>query len=113
VKPLWRRMRTAPRCHVYPDDTGGPPRRNRAPKYPDGFRTSRSVAVDGTDVETWGALHGDAVHRRADGEAADTRLMDDGEAPKGSRHRHVEADRADLCDRPPRLRSITVPQRRA
>jgi hypothetical protein len=25
------------------------------------FRTSSSVAVDGTDVETWGALHGDAV----------------------------------------------------
>ena len=28
---------------------------------PEEFRQSRSIAVDGTDVETWGALHGDAV----------------------------------------------------
>jgi hypothetical protein len=31
------------------------------------FRTSSSVAVDGTDVETWGALHGDAVTVDLDG----------------------------------------------
>jgi hypothetical protein len=49
---------------------------------PDEFRTSRSVAVDGTDVETWGALHGDAVTVELDGEAAETQLMDDGEGPK-------------------------------
>jgi hypothetical protein len=32
-----------------------------AAAVPAKFRTSSSVAVDGTDVETWGALHGDAV----------------------------------------------------
>ncbi len=45
---------------------------------PEEFRQSSSVAVDGTDVETWGALHGDAVTVDLDGEAADTQLMDDG-----------------------------------
>ncbi|HEX6395665.1 MAG TPA: hypothetical protein VFZ97_19705 [Acidimicrobiales bacterium] len=49
---------------------------------PKEFRTSKSVAVDGTDVETWGALHGDAVTVDLDGEAADTQLMDDGAVPK-------------------------------
>jgi len=39
---------------------------------PEEFLTSRSVAVDGTDVETWGALHGDAVTVALDGEAAET-----------------------------------------
>jgi hypothetical protein len=38
--------------------------------------------VDGTDVETWGALHGDAVTVDLDGEAAETQLMDDGQVPK-------------------------------
>jgi len=46
------------------------------------FRTSSSVAIDGTDVETWGALHGDATNVDLDGEAADTQLMDDGTVPK-------------------------------
>jgi hypothetical protein len=46
------------------------------------FRTSSSVAVDGTDVETWGALHGDAVTVDLDGEATETQLMDDGMVPK-------------------------------
>ena len=32
---------------------------------PKDLLTSRSVAVDGTDVETWGALRGRIVHRRA------------------------------------------------
>jgi hypothetical protein len=36
--------------------------------------TSSSVAVDGTDVETWGALHGEALTVELDGEAADTQL---------------------------------------
>jgi hypothetical protein len=36
------------------------------------FRTSSSVAVDGTDVETWGAVHGDAVTVDLDGEATET-----------------------------------------
>jgi len=37
---------------------------------------SSSVAVDGTDVETWGALHGEAVTVELDGEAADTQLSE-------------------------------------
>lgn len=49
---------------------------------PDEFRTSSSVAVDGTDVETCGALHGDAVTVDLDGEAAETQLTDDGSVPK-------------------------------
>ena len=49
---------------------------------PEEFRQSRSVAIDGTDVETWGALHGDAVTVDLDGEAADTQLMDEGAVPK-------------------------------
>jgi len=38
--------------------------------------TSSSVAVDGTDVETWGALHGEAVTVELDGEAAATQLSE-------------------------------------
>lgn len=49
---------------------------------PEEFRQSRSIAVDGTDVETWGALHGDAVTVDLDGEAAETQLMDDVAVPK-------------------------------
>jgi hypothetical protein len=49
---------------------------------PKEFRTSSSIAVDGTDVETWGALHGDPVTVNLDGEAAETQLMDDGTIPK-------------------------------
>jgi hypothetical protein len=41
---------------------------------PDEVLTSSSVAVDGTDVETWGALHGEAFTIELDGEAADTQL---------------------------------------
>ena len=35
------------------------------------YLVSGAVAVDGTDVETWGALHGEAVTVDLDGEAAD------------------------------------------
>lgn len=49
---------------------------------PEEFRVSSSVAVDGTDVETWGALHGDAVTVDLDGEAAETQLIDEGGVPK-------------------------------
>ena len=49
---------------------------------PEEFQQSRSIAVDGTDVETWGALHGDAVTVDLDGEAAETQVMDDGTVPK-------------------------------
>jgi len=49
------------------------------------FRTSSSVAVDGTDVETWGALHGDTGTVDLDGEATETQLIDDGTVPKAKR----------------------------
>ncbi len=42
--------------------------------------TSRSVAVDGTDVETWGALRGASFTVELDGDAADTQLIDEGTA---------------------------------
>ena len=38
---------------------------------------SRSVAVDGTDVETWGRLQGSTVFVELDGEAADTQLIEE------------------------------------
>ena len=53
-----------------------------AAAVPAEFRTSSSVAIDGADVETWGALHGDATTVDLDGEAAETQLMDDGAVPK-------------------------------
>ena len=40
--------------------------------------SASSVAVDGTDVETWGALHGEAVTVELDGEATETQLLGDG-----------------------------------
>ena len=52
---------------------------------PEEMRTSSSVAVDGTDVETWGALHGEAMTVTLDGEAAETQLADQGAAPKPRR----------------------------
>lgn len=47
-----------------------------AAAIPTRFRTSSSVAVDGTDLETWGALHGDSTVE-LDGEAAETQLMEE------------------------------------
>jgi hypothetical protein len=41
---------------------------------------SSTVAVDGTDVETWGALHGEAVTVELDGEATETQLLGEGPA---------------------------------
>jgi hypothetical protein len=52
---------------------------------PDELRTSRSLAVDGTDIETWGALHGDAVSVDLDGEATETQLTGDGVAQRAKR----------------------------
>lgn len=43
---------------------------------PHDLLTSHSVAVDGTDVETWGALRGASHTVELDGEAADTQLID-------------------------------------
>jgi hypothetical protein len=56
-----------------------------AAAVPAEFRTSSSVAIDGTDVETWGALHGDATTVELDGEATETQLMDDAAVPKPRR----------------------------
>jgi hypothetical protein len=54
-----------------------------AAAVPKEFRTSSSVAVDGTDVETWGALHGDPVTVELDGEASETQIIDG--APKSKK----------------------------
>jgi hypothetical protein len=43
---------------------------------PKDLLTSTSVAVDGTDVETWGALRGASHTVELDGEAADTQLIE-------------------------------------
>ena len=51
---------------------------------PKDLLTSRAVAVDGTDVETWGALHGEAVTVDLDGEASQTQLVYT-PAPRGKR----------------------------
>jgi len=40
------------------------------------YRTTATVAVDGTDVETWGALHGDVASVDLDGDASATQLID-------------------------------------
>ena len=52
---------------------------------PKGVLSSSSVAVDGTDVETWGALHGEAVTVDLDGEATETQLPDAGPRPRAKR----------------------------
>ncbi len=44
--------------------------------------TSHSVAVDGTDLETWGRLQGSTITVELDGEAADTQLTDDAPRPQ-------------------------------
>ncbi len=52
---------------------------------------SNSVAVDGTDVETWGALHGEAVTVELDGEATETQLLGEGRSqPKKSPARRAK-----------------------
>ena len=50
---------------------------------PNRYLTSRSIAVDGTDVETWGAFQGSTTSIELDGEAVDTQLVD--EAPPTAR----------------------------
>jgi hypothetical protein len=44
---------------------------------PNDVLESKSVAVDGTDVETWGALKGSSVTIELDGEAAETQLIEE------------------------------------
>lgn len=48
---------------------------------PNRYRTSRSVAVDGTDIETWGAFQGSTTAIDLDGEAIETQLMERPLAP--------------------------------
>ena len=79
LSPNWPRSSTP----AIPASTpNGSPTPWPKPPCPKSSGSSRSIAVDGTDVETWGALHGDAVTVDLDGEAADTQLMDDGTVPK-------------------------------
>lgn len=47
--------------------------------------TSRSIAVDGTDVETWGALHGASRTVVLDGEAVETQLVEEDSSEKALR----------------------------
>ena len=46
---------------------------------------SRSVAVDGTDIETWGVLRSKTVTIDLDGQATETQLMADGQSRPGGR----------------------------
>lgn len=47
------------------------------------YLSSHSVAVDGTDVETWGAFQGSVSMLELDGEAAETQIVENSEpAPK-------------------------------
>ena len=55
---------------------------------PPKYLVSNSLAVDGTDVETWGALHGEGVTVELDGEAAETQEMrGDSKTAKGAHRR--------------------------
>jgi hypothetical protein len=51
---------------------------------------SHSVAVDGTDVETWGRLHGATVQVDLDGEAAKTQLVEESSAVRVSKKGKVK-----------------------
>jgi hypothetical protein len=63
------------------DATGFANRLARA-AIPKDMLTSGSVAVDGTDVETWGALHGEVTTVDLAGEAKATQLVEEGAVPK-------------------------------
>jgi hypothetical protein len=66
-------------------DAGWFANRIAAAAIPAKFRTSSSIAVDGTDLEAWGALHGDCTTVEFDGEAAETQLME--ASPRRARRR--------------------------
>ncbi|MGA3216084.1 MAG: hypothetical protein ABSD97_10410 [Acidimicrobiales bacterium] len=54
------------------------------------YLSSRSVAVDGTDIETWGAFQGSVNTLELDGEAVETQLIEQsGPAPKTVRKAKV------------------------
>ncbi|MDQ6947048.1 MAG: hypothetical protein M3256_12480 [Actinomycetota bacterium] len=55
---------------------------------PEESRQSSSVAVDGTDLETWGALHGEVTTVALDGEAAATQLTEDDAIAKPKKPTH-------------------------
>ena len=57
---------------------------------PKDLLTSPSVAVDGTDVETWGALQGKSYTIELDGEAAETQLVDDEPLPPKTKVRTAQ-----------------------
>ena len=57
------------------------------------YLVSGAVAVDGTDVETWGALHGEAVTVDLDGEATETQLVNGG-PPKARREPSASSEGA-------------------
>ena len=67
-----------------------------------------AVAVDGTDVETWGALHGEAVTVELDGEATETQLSDDRD-PRPSEATHPSGQGAGRRSRWPEAATQPTP----
>ena len=71
LPPAMRHPRAQAEVGVDADRVHEPLARAAIPKD---YVVSRSVAVDGTDVETWGALQVRSLHRRARRRAAETQL---------------------------------------
>ena len=63
-------------CRVLDGDAGWFANALATAAIPEEMRTSSAVAVDGTDLETWGALHGDPETVDLDGEASETQLVE-------------------------------------
>jgi hypothetical protein len=61
----------------------------RRAAIPPELLTSRSIAVDGTDVESWGALQGASRQVDLDGEAAETQIIDDHQSVQPVKRRRV------------------------
>jgi hypothetical protein len=71
---------------------------------PERYRMSHSLAVDGKDVETWGAFQGSVTTIELDGEASETQLgIDEPSAPKNLKKR------AKVLGRGPDDRKIYTP----
>ncbi len=81
-----------------------------AAAVPDEYRQSASVAVDGTDLESWGALHGDPETVELDGEAAEVDPVNDAGS---SRHRKRPSRRARVFGTGPDGRNIYTKDRDA
>jgi hypothetical protein len=58
-----------------------------AAAIPQELQASAAVAVDGTDLETWGALHGDAVTVDLDGEVTESQLVEEPATANAKRRR--------------------------